>query len=289
MVSSNHEAMHRIFQEDPGVFARTFRALGMPLADPVAVSVFTPDLTEIRPMERRLDTLLHFETSDGEGFLLAVEAQGKRDADKAASWAYYLAFLNAKYELPTVLLVVSQDAHTARWAAGPFHFGIHEWTSMIVRPFVLGPHNVPVITDVALAAEDIPLATLSAITHSKDENAGAILRVLFSALKKIDKTTAHIFAELTELGLGSTPALDLWRDLMAADLSFFRSETSMRLRAQSRAEDIVRLLELRGIEVSDDARERILSCSDLDILTGWFDRAATASSADDVFSEDRQD
>ncbi len=38
MVSSSHEAMHRIFQEDPGMFARTFRALNIPFSDPVAVT-----------------------------------------------------------------------------------------------------------------------------------------------------------------------------------------------------------------------------------------------------------
>ncbi|WP_342791229.1 hypothetical protein [Streptomyces montanus] len=46
MVSSSHEAMHRIFQEDPGAFARTFRALDLPFPDPVAVSLMPTDLTE---------------------------------------------------------------------------------------------------------------------------------------------------------------------------------------------------------------------------------------------------
>ena len=61
MVSSSHEAMHRIFQEDPGVFARTFRALGVELDEPVTATLLLTDLTETRPLERRVDTLLRFD------------------------------------------------------------------------------------------------------------------------------------------------------------------------------------------------------------------------------------
>ncbi|MGX1909827.1 hypothetical protein ACWIID_13295 [Streptomyces phaeochromogenes] len=55
--------MHRIFQEDPGAFARTFPALDLPFPDPVSVSLMPTDLTEIKPLERRVDTLLKLETA----------------------------------------------------------------------------------------------------------------------------------------------------------------------------------------------------------------------------------
>jgi hypothetical protein len=116
MVSSSHEAMHRIFQEDPGIFARTFRALGLTFPDPVTVSLMPTDLTEIRPLERRLDTLLRIDSAWGGSHLLAVEAQGKKDRDKPVSWAYYVAHLYAKYRLPLILLITCQDRATAAWA-----------------------------------------------------------------------------------------------------------------------------------------------------------------------------
>ncbi|MER5358281.1 hypothetical protein [Streptomyces sp. NPDC002785] len=96
-----------------------------------------------------------------------------------------------------------------------------------------------------------------------------------------------IFAELTELGLGSAPAAQIWRDLMSVDLSFFRSETSERLRsegrAEGRAEDILRILSKRGVAVSERVRERIVSCGDLDELSDWLDRSLTAEIAEDLF------
>ncbi|MEU9576389.1 hypothetical protein [Streptomyces chilikensis] len=37
MVSSSHEAMHRIFQEDPGLFARALRPHGLDIASPAGL------------------------------------------------------------------------------------------------------------------------------------------------------------------------------------------------------------------------------------------------------------
>lgn len=159
MVSSSHEAMHRLFQEDPGVFARTSRALDLPFPDPVAVSLLPTDLTEIRPMERRVDTLLRIDTAAGDSHLLVVEAQRKKDPAKLTSWAYYVAHLQEKYGIPPVLLVTCQDRATAEWAAKPFTIGPRQWPTLTLRALVFGPHNVPAITDPSVAARDIPLAT----------------------------------------------------------------------------------------------------------------------------------
>ncbi|GGY74439.1 hypothetical protein GCM10010327_00130 [Streptomyces nitrosporeus] len=280
--------MHRIFQKEPGIFTRTFRSLGIPFPETVDVGVLTTDLTETEPLERRLDTLLRVETAEGRPYLLAVESQGRRDPAKRSSWPYYLAYLHAKYGIDPVLLVVCQDEATARWAARPIRVGPPEWPSLTVRLMVLGPHNVPVVTDPSTAARDIPLATFSAITHGKDPNAAAILEALASALKTLDEETAVIFGELTELGLGDSPAAHIWRDLMAVDLSFFRSESSQRLRAEGKAEGkaeaVVQVLEQRGFAVPEEARDRIRACADTEVLGRWLARAVTASSVEDVLA-----
>lgn len=290
MVSSSHEAMHRIFQEDPGIFARTFDRLGIPFTDPVAVSLLPTDLTEIKPLERRLDTLLRVDTADGASYLLAVEAQGRKDLQKHSSWAYYVSYLAAKYRMPPLLLIVCQDEKTSRWANKPYHLGAPLWPTLTVRPLVLGPHNMPLITDVAAAAADIPVAVFSAITHSRHPHADMMLRALSDALRKSDLDTADLFKEITELGLVGSPAADLWRKLMTIPTSFFRSETAERVRdegrVQSRAEDTIRVLERRGVAVGREVRERILSCGDSDLLRVWFDRALDVERAEDIFGED---
>ncbi|PSM43820.1 hypothetical protein C6Y14_09425 [Streptomyces dioscori] len=53
---------------------------------------------------------------------------------------------------------------------------------------------------------------------------------------------------------------------------------------RSRAEDILRLLTLRGIDVPEAARERITGCTDLETLGVWFDRAVTTVDVEELFA-----
>ncbi len=46
---------------------------------------------------------------------------------------------------------------------------------------------------------------------------------------------------------------------------------------------IVRVLEMRGVEFSDDAAERINRCKSLDQLGAWLHKAPKVKSADDLF------
>ncbi|MEU4351443.1 hypothetical protein [Streptomyces sp. NPDC023838] len=145
------------------------------------------------------------------------------------------------------------------------------------------------ITDLDEARQDLGLATLSAITHAASPDIDAILKTLSAALRDAPQDMSFILAELTAQGLGKRPASHLWRNLMAADLSFFKSPISEEIRdegrAEGRAEDILRLLDRRGVEVSDEARERISACDDLDALSLWFDRAITATAIEEVFAD----
>jgi hypothetical protein len=100
MVTSAHEGMHRIFQERPEVLSPVFGVLGVPFASKATVDAVTTDVTETRPLERRVDTVLRVGPADGEDFLLAIEAQSAKNEEKASSWAYYIGHLQAKYRLP---------------------------------------------------------------------------------------------------------------------------------------------------------------------------------------------
>lgn len=206
MVSAPHEAMHRIFQEYPGLFSRVSEVLGVAFSPPTSVTVLPTDLTEARPVERRVDTLLRLETEHDEPLLLAVEAQGKKDIDKPASWTYYLSYLYAKYKTPPLLLVVCQDRATAEWASRPVHIGPSQWASLTLRPLVAGPHNMPLITNTAEARKDLALATLSAITHADDPDIGAILKSLSAALREAPESLTGPLVELTaQVWAGAQP------------------------------------------------------------------------------------
>jgi hypothetical protein len=54
-------------------------------------------------------------------------------------------------------------------------------------------------------------------------------------------------------------------------------------RAEGWAEAILRVLAARKVEVPDDARTRILACTDTRQLDTWLDRAVTATDIADLF------
>ena len=60
-------------------------------------------------------------------------------------------------------------------------------------------------------------------------------------------------------------------------------ESFLRGRASEKAAAVLEVLEARGLTVTDAQRERILGCSDLEILSRWHRRAVTAGSTDAVF------
>jgi hypothetical protein len=296
MVTSTHETSHRIFQDHPEVLTPVFEALGLPPPAKATIEALTPDATEIKPLERRVDTVLRIEPSDGDGFLIAIEAQTDRAPGKGTSWAYYVAHLHAKFGMPVLLVTVCKNRRTASWAAGPFESRVGTWTTQATRPFVLGPDNVAEITDEGMVARAPAMATLSAIVHSEGENAAAILDMLARGMRSFDKATAKYWCEWLEIGLENTPVRDTWRELEKMVGTYFPGrgtlfeETYLEGKAQGRAEDrtalILRVLEKRGIHLPEDTRDRITSCTDLDTLTLWFDRSLTAGTAEDLFAEE---
>jgi hypothetical protein len=74
MVSSSHEAVHGIFQKDPALLTRAVQhVLRIPFPEPREFAAMNVDLTEIEPVEKRVDTLLRAETDEG-AYLLVVES-----------------------------------------------------------------------------------------------------------------------------------------------------------------------------------------------------------------------
>jgi hypothetical protein len=301
MVTSAHEGMHRIFQERPEILAPVFGVLGVQLPAKVTVDAVTTDVTEARPLERRVDTVLRIGPSDGEDFLLAIESQSGKVAGKEASWAYYVAFLQAKYGLPVLLLVVCQDRATAKWAAGPFECGTRGWTALRTYPLVAGPDNLPVITDARTAAKNLALAVLSALAHSRSADCDAIMEGIVAALQMTrdsDPETADYFFDFLEISLGNSPAGKKLKEIMSF-VSYFpgrgtvretaylegREEGTAVGRAEGEVKGILAVLEVRGIPVSPGVRERIAGCTDLERLDAWLERSRTVERAEDLFVE----
>ncbi|WNZ10101.1 hypothetical protein [Streptomyces sp. 11x1] len=77
------------------------------------------------------------------------------------------------------------------------------------------------------------------------------------------------------------------RDIMSF-VSYFPGRGTVRETAylEGEAKGVLRVLEVRGIPVTDDVRERITTCSDPTRVSAWLDRAGTVTHAEERFAED---
>lgn len=86
---------------------------------------------------------------------------------------------------------------------------------------------------------------------------------------------------------------------MAVDTSFYKSFMSEEIRdegraqgraqgqAEAQAKSLLLILDARSIALTDELRQKITACTDSPLLNQWLQRAATATTADEVFTADR--
>ncbi|MEU9332062.1 hypothetical protein AB0D49_02730 [Streptomyces sp. NPDC048290] len=296
MVTSAHEGMHRIFQERPEILTPVFDLLGIELPQKSTVEAIVSDATENRPLARYVDTVLRVTPADGDAFLLAVESQEKRNPKKEVSWPYYVSYLQSKYDLPVLLLVVCRDRATAKWATGPFACEARGWTAQRTYPLVVGPDNVPMITDERTAAEKPAMAAFAALTHANNPRVEAILEALARGSKGLSLEDSDFIVQFLDAALGNSPAGDKWRNFMGF-INYFPGRGTVMERAylegkeegreegmaEGAAKGVLRVLEVRGLTVSDDLRARITASTDLPLLARWLDLAGTVETVEELF------
>ncbi|WP_444960480.1 hypothetical protein [Nocardiopsis sp. M1B1] len=72
---------------------------------------------------------------------------------------------------------------------------------------------------------------------------------------------------------------------MMAETYGYSSAWTESLKAEGRAENILRLLTRRGIDIPEEAREHISACRDHDQLDTWLDRTISVNHIDELFAE----
>lgn len=287
-----HEVLNELVKDRPAVIADLLTELfKLDLPSWRRVRVDSGEFTEVTPTEYRADTVAAFTDAAGTPVLAVIsEIQLRRDPDKRRTWPHYLTSLHARWGCPAVLLVISVDAATARWCAAPIEIG---HPGLVLRPLVLGPEQVPVVTDPGQADRVPELAVLSALTHGTGPEQERVLRAMLSALRHVDDQHAAMY---TDLILGRLPeaarqvleglvnvATYEYQSDYARRYLYARRKATARATAAGEARALLAVLAARDIDVPEAVRERITGCTDLDQLEAWVRRAATATSVHDLF------
>jgi hypothetical protein len=289
MPNPPHEMLHNIFREDADLFSRVLSVMEIPFPKVTTASIGNVDVTETRTvLGRFVDTVLEAQTEDGP-FLIAIEAQNELEAKKLRNWAYYPAYLHERRRCPVVVIVICRDAKTAEWARKPYRIGLAHQPTLVSTPIVVGPDNLPRITDSAQVLADPYAAVLCALTYAHDPEVGGILESIATALPELgDDRTSKFLMDYIDRGLQGTAAQEIWRKTLSIIpiTGTYRSEMAMESRAEGQAEgttnSVLQILDSRGIAVSPAAHAHITACTDLELATTWVREALTVASTDEL-------
>ena len=293
MPSLEHAALVEMFRSFPELVPRLLTHLGVEVPSYATLTVSEASVDQLTPIEFRADLVVELRDASGERSELStiLEVQLRPDEDKRFSWPAYLVLHRARQRCDTCVVVLAPDAAVAAWARRPIHLG----PGNELRVLVLGPAEIPTITDPAEAAASPPLTVLSAIAHGNEPEHGLpLLRLALGALDSFDNKDARIYLHLIMRALGEPMRAALRNEAMLREkfpdveleMPGFMHEMIERgeARGEARGETLalLRMLRRRGIELSSEQLEVITTCHDAERLDTWLERAFTAKTAADI-------
>ena len=169
MPKLSHEALVHLVRSAPELVPELLRdaaGLGLPLPTPSRVTA--AEFVDLNFAEHRADAVLLLGEPERPSCCLVVEVQSEVDLRKRWTWPIYVAGSRARHRCPALLVVIAPAAAVARWCGEAIDLG-HRRCEL--HPIVLGPDQIPVVTDFAAASRAPELAVLSVAAHGHDPGA----------------------------------------------------------------------------------------------------------------------
>ncbi|MEV4004901.1 hypothetical protein [Actinomadura sp. NPDC049753] len=290
MVTAKHEGPIKIIRDNPEVVAQLLQAaFHVELSKDLSIRTVSEEFTNIAPTAYRADSVIEICEGDSArpSMAVVVEVQQRQDPAKRRSWPVYLTTLRARTRCPCYLLVICPERPVAEWARESIKIG---HPGFDLRPLVVGPGVGPLVAtpeQAAQAPEMTIVGTLANVT-TPDQEAMEITHAALVAIENAGHENADLY---TDLVLNALPkaARRILEELVKADIVDYEFKSDLFLRSQARGEitgeakSVLKVLEARGLSVSDEVRERVLACTDQEQLDQWLVRAVTAEYADQLF------
>ncbi|MBO0834837.1 MAG: hypothetical protein J2P28_04855 [Actinobacteria bacterium] len=220
-----------------------------------------------------------------------MEAQQQSQADKLDQWPRYAAAAWLLLRCPVHLLVICPSQAVADFYHRPIPTGLPGFT---LRPAVIGPAQIPAVTNTQQAADSPGPAALSVAVHGHHP---AVVHAFMAGLQQLPTEKGAAYYESAH-SLSGTQIRTILEAIMPTTTwlvsSPFAKEHFGRGKAEGRAEGeakgeadaILLVLHARGLPVTAGQQATIEGCTDLDQLKRWVSRAALVDAADDLFLPD---
>jgi hypothetical protein len=282
MPSITHESPIEVIRRYPSLAAELVRRLTsieVPGEDKVEVRLGSADASNVVPAEFTADmvVLVTDKHTLKPLLLIVVEPQGREDKAKRFSWPAYLANLREAHECDSAVLIVvcwnEAEAEKCRVAIPMGHPGY------VLVPIVIGPNSAPDL-DGASPWLTVLCGAIGAIDLDTDAGRRAVLHAIaatHSNTPNLRKLTTIILAVASDVARLELEAL--------METTEFKSDFLDRIEASAEAKALMRVVKARGIVLTAQQHDLIMSCTDTGQLDTWLDRASAATSANDVFKD----
>lgn len=292
MPSLIHEGLILMVRDHPELLAQLARELLHVEVPPFTnAQLVEATLNELVPAEFHADAAVLLYV-DGEAvFGAIVEAQLTIVNRKLFTWPVYATVARSRHDCPFIVIVVTPDRGVMEWAARPIDLG----GGNFFRAHVIGPEGIPIITDPKRGAREVHLTMLSAIAHGRGDpqTAVAIANAAVAGIKQLPEDKRVIYTALVERSLGEAArkAFEMLPETPAF-LKEFYEYLAVRAEAEGKAEGeakgnanaVLQILGAREIAVTDEQRQRILDCRDLELFKRWIPAAMTVQTIEELLA-----
>ncbi|MBA2896991.1 hypothetical protein [Nonomuraea soli] len=281
MPTPSHDAANSLIRDHPELAVRFLRTVGRVSLPDVPLQPIDGELNDRVSTSCYADTLFAGGPPHDRKYSLISEIETKISEAKLRQTVRYAATLWLHHDKPIHIVFFTPDPNYKKF----------EQTTTVtsgcltlsVETCLVGPDDIPAITEPAVMRTDPALFVLSVIVHGdKPEVAEAFCE----GIAELPGDYAGYYYEhaLAKATRTTKQRMEAAMKLRIPAVSDMAKEQRSLGRAEARVEDVLLTMEVRGLTISLADRHRVESCTDLAQLDVWFRRALTASTAEEVFA-----
>jgi len=292
MPSIPHEGPLDLVRQHPEIAVEFVQGTaGIKLPSEIAVSLAPTDMSAVVPVQYLADmVVLISDAASGEPALAVIIEPQLRDSEtKRYSWPVYVTTARRVAKCPAAVLVVlcpdPAEAANCRRLIRTGHPGFD------LEPIVIDSGGPPGRDGAGGPYLTVFAASMGGIDMGSEPGARRVLDAMASA-EVSDADRLRMTAII--LRLASDAARQILEAMMTTseyEKTFVErihdqgiAEGEAKGKAEGKAEDVLKLLDARGLSLSKEQRQRVTSCTDPAQLDLWFERAITVTTVAEVFA-----
>jgi hypothetical protein len=282
-----HEGPLDLVRQHPEIAVEFAQDAGIKLPGEIAVSLAPTDMSAVVPVQYLADmVVLISDTATSKPVLAVIIEPQLRDSEtKRYSWPVYVTTARSLAKCPAAVLVVlcpdPAEAAKCRRLIRTGHPGFD------LAPIVIDSGGPPGRDGAGGPYLTVFAASMGGIDMGSEPGARRVLDAIAST-EVSDSDRLRMTAII--LRLASDAARQILEAMMTTSeyektfIERIHDEGIAEGEARGKAEAVLKLLDARGLSLSQEQRQQVTSCTDTAQLDLWFERAITVTTVAEVFA-----